>query len=71
MIVNAHDGAGKSGGFSEGDEDGFVDLSFRVHRDADVEENHPHHHHQGGYKQLYVSSILHVNCALCIVHCEL
>ena len=38
-VIYSKQTASESGGFSEGDEDGFVDLSVRLYEDA-AEEHH-------------------------------
>ena len=38
-IINSEQSAGEGGGFTEGNEEGFVDLSGRVNEDTAEEEN--------------------------------
>jgi hypothetical protein len=48
VIVDAHNRACKGSSFTEGDEDGLVDLAFRVNLDADMEEGHSAEDYQRG-----------------------
>ena len=52
VIVYTHYRACKGSSFSEGDEDGLVDLAFRVNLDADMEEGHSTEDYQRGDDEL-------------------
>ena len=52
VVIYSKQTASKGSGFSEGDEDGLVDLAFRVNLDADMEEGHSTEDYQRGDDEL-------------------
>ena len=52
VVIYSKQTAGKSSGFSECYEDGFVDLSFGVNLNAHMEENHTTEYNDSGDDQL-------------------
>ena len=52
VVIYSKQTACKGSSFSEGDEDGLVDLAFRVNLDADMEEGHSTEDYQCGDDEL-------------------
>ena len=50
VIIDAKQTACKRGCFSEGYQDGLVDLPGGIYLDADVEENQSTENYKGGYE---------------------
>ena len=48
VVIYSKQTACKGSSFSKGDEDGLVDLAFRVNLDADMEEGHSTEDYQCG-----------------------
>ena len=58
-IVNSEQCAGEGGEFSEGDEEGVVDLSAGVDGGSPKEENHSTDGEDGGCQELYEVCVIH------------
>ena len=59
VVIDAHHGAGEGERFTEGDEDGFMDLSGGVDIHSAEEEYHADNRESRGGKQLYERGLFH------------
>ena len=61
-IIYSEQGAGEGGEFTEGDEEGLMDLTLRVDVHAAEEENEPANGEDGGCQELYEVCVIHRRC---------
>ena len=62
VVIDAHHGAGEGKRFTEGDEDGFMDLSGGVDIESAEEERHADDRECRGGDELYERGLFHNRC---------